>query len=265
MTFSENGRPGASFPVMPQDIRSRILDRYVSTHASVSGAAQGLQRRRPYLDRLVGEHFPAARDATILDLGCGHGAILWAAQRAGYTNLAGVDASPEQVAEAARLGIPGVRLGDLNQALREAADGSHDLVVLFDLFHYFTREQQVEIVDQVRRVLKPGGRFILHVPNSEALFAARMRDWDYLSNGSFTRASIAQLFLACDYAAIDCFEDTPAAHGLTSFARAALWQVIRLGARLVLAAETGENGREAIFSQCLLAVARKSPRSGDRE
>jgi SAM-dependent methyltransferase len=244
-------------PIMPDDIRARILNRYVSTHASVSGAAQGLQRRRPFLDRLVGEHFPPARDARILDLGCGHGAILWAAQRAGYTNLDGVDASPEQVAEATRLGIPGVRLGDLNQALRDTRDASLDLVVLFDLFHYFTREQQVAIVDEVRRVLKPGGRFILHVPNSEALFAARMRDWDYLSNGSFTHASIAQLFLACSFTAIDCYEDRPVPHGLASALRLGLWHVIRLAARLVLAAETGDTGRDAIFSQCLLAVARK--------
>ena len=242
---------------MPDDIRTRILNRYVSTHASVSGAAQGLQRRRPFLDRLVADHFPPARDAAILDLGCGHGAVLWAAQRAGYTRLSGVDASPEQVAEAARLGIAGVRLGDLNQALREAADESLDLVVLFDLFHYFTREQQVEIVDQVRRILKPGGRFILHVPNSEALFAARMRDWDYLSNGSFTHASISQLFLACSYSAIECHEDRPVPHGLASAVRLALWHVVRLGARLILAVETGDTGRDAIFSQCLLAVARK--------
>src|SRR5258708_7357473 len=69
------------------DYRSRLLARYVTTHASVGDAVAGLARRRPYLDRLVRDHFPAHRDAAVLDLGCGHGAMLWAARRAGYTNL----------------------------------------------------------------------------------------------------------------------------------------------------------------------------------
>src|SRR5687767_5949781 len=94
------------------DYRARLLAQYVSTHTSVSGAVAGLERRRPYLDRLVRDHFPRQRDAAILDLGCGHGAILWAANRAGYTNLTGVDASPEQVAAAKALGIKGVRQGE---------------------------------------------------------------------------------------------------------------------------------------------------------
>ena len=47
------------------------------------------------------------------------------------------------------------------------------------------------------------------------------------------------------------------AHGLRSAVRAALWPVLRGAMRLALAIETGEGGRDAIFSQCLLAVAHK--------
>ena len=35
------------------DYRTRLLARYVSTHTSVSGALAGLERRKPYLDRLA--------------------------------------------------------------------------------------------------------------------------------------------------------------------------------------------------------------------
>lgn len=239
------------------DYRERILQRYVSTHQSVSGAAAGLERRRPFLDKLVAEHFPQDKAAAILDLGCGHGAIIRAAQRAGYTNVRGVDASPEQVAAAKDLGIAGVRQGDLLQTLAETGDASLDAVVLFDLYHYFTRGQQMWIADQVLRVLKPGGRFILHVPNGEAIFAGRMRYWDFLADFSYTRASLAQLLRAAGFADVACFEDRPVAHGLKSMVRAILWRGVRLWARLVLAAETGETGRDAIFSQVMLAVARK--------
>ncbi len=240
-----------------QDYRARLLAHYVSTHASVADAVAGLERRRAYLDRLVREHFPADRTASVLDLGCGHGAILWAARRAGYGNLAGVDASPEQVAAAQKLGIEGVRQGDLKGALAATSDASQDVVILFDLFHYFAPGEQMALADQVRRVLKPGGRWILHVPNGEALFGARMRYWDYLATGAFTRASLGQVLRACGFAQVACFEDMPAVHGAVSAARWLAWKLVRGLARFALAAETGETGAEAIFSQCLLAVAVK--------
>jgi SAM-dependent methyltransferase len=240
------------------DYRSRLLAQYVTTHSSVSGAVAGLEGRRAYLDRLVRDHFPADRNAAILDLGCGHGALLWAAQRAGYTNLTGIDASPEQVAAAATLGIPGVRQGDLKPSLDALPSASQDVIILFDLFHYFAPQEQFAIADQVYRALKPGGRFILHVPNGEAIFAARMRYWDYLASGAFTRASISQVLQTCGFSAVACYEDKPAAHGLKSTLRWLIWTLlVRPAARLVLAAETGETGSDAIFSQCLLAVARK--------
>ena len=44
-------------------------------------------------------------------------------------------------------------------------------------------------------------------------------------------------------------------HGIKSLLRWVLWKAIRGAARVVLAAETGDTGRNAIFSQCLLTVA----------
>ncbi len=239
------------------DWRQRFLARYVSTHAAVSDAAGNLDRRWPFLEKLVREHFPADRDAKIVDLGCGHGAIVWAARRLGYRNIEGVDASPEQVAMAAQLKIDGVRQGDLMATLRAAPSDSHDAIVLFDLYHYFDPATQLRLADEVRRVLKPGGRFIMHLPNGEALFAGRVRYWDIMATGSFTRRSIEQLMLVCDFREVACHEDQPVAHGLKSMARYILWKLVRFVLRLALAAETGETGRDAIFSQTFLAVARK--------
>jgi SAM-dependent methyltransferase len=244
-------------PVSPGEFRARLLARYVSTHASVAGARDGLERRRPFLERLVRDHFPPARETEILDLGCGHGALVWAARNLGYARARGVDASPEQVAAARDLGIDGVVQGDLRATLADLAPASLDAIVLFDLFHYFAKHEQMAIADAVHRALRPGGRFILHLPNAEAIFAARMRYWDVLAEDAFTRASIAQLLRACDFARVACYEDRPVAHGLRSAVRAALWPVLRGAMRFALAVETGESGREAIFSQCLLAVAHK--------
>jgi SAM-dependent methyltransferase len=137
------------------------------------------------------------------------------------------------------------------------ADASVDVVIAFDVIEHFTRDELLPFVDNVRRVLKPGGRWIIHVPNGESPFGGRMRYWDMTHELAFTRTSLAQLLLASGFAEVRCFEDEPVVHGAKSAVRWLLWKGFRGLLRLYIAAETGDAGRQHIFSQNLLAVARK--------
>ncbi len=74
---------------------------------------------------------------------------------------------------------------------------------------------------------------------------------------AFTRDSMSQLLLASGYSSVRCFEDEPVPHGVKSAVRWLLWKGIRAGLRLYAAAETGETGRDAVFTRNLLAVAVK--------
>lgn len=104
--------------------RSRIYTHYVQarTQALAPDTLAGLAPRSHSLRRLIDQHFPADKNAAVLDLGCGHGALLHFAREAGYVNLRGVDGSPQQVAAARRLGIDEVEEGDLRDALAAQAD-----------------------------------------------------------------------------------------------------------------------------------------------
>ena len=217
-----------------------------------------LAPRLPYLRWLVRTCMPPDRDAAILDIGCGHGAILYALQQAGYRNACGVDGSAEQVQAAARLGIQGVEQGDLMQTLREATDASLDVVIAFDVIEHFTKAELIPLVDEVQRVLRPGGRWVIHAPNGESPFGNRVRFGDYTHEQAFTRTSLGQLLLASGFLRVEAYEDRPIPHGLTSSVRAVLWQLIRAALLFYIAVETGSFDRRAVFSQNLLAVALKS-------
>lgn len=244
---------------MTDTYRTRIYSRYVTARTAPLAPAtlDGLTPRAPMLRRLVAQHFPADRQAVITDLGCGHGAIVHFARQAGYVNVRGVDGSPEQVAAARRLGIEGVEEGDLLQTLAGLPDESQDCIVTFDVIEHFTRDELVGVVDAVRRVLRPGGRWIIHAPNGESPFGGRMRYWDLTHELAFTRTSIAQLLLSSGFTQVQSFEDAPIPHGAKSLLRWGLWKFIRGGLRLYLAAETGDTARDAIFSQNFLTVAVK--------
>lgn len=239
--------------------RSRIYGHYVHgrTQPLAPDSIAGLKPRRAYLRKLIRDHFPPDRDSVIIDLGCGHGAIIHSAREAGYRHIVGTDTSPEQVAAAQRLGIAGVQQGDLTETLKSLPDGSQDAVIAFDVIEHFTKDELLVLVDEVCRVLKPEGRWILHSVNGESPFFGRSLYWDFTHELAFTQASLGQLLLTSGFSRVACYEDEPVPHGLKSAIRWILWRLIRAGLRLYIAVETGDLGRKAIFSQNLIAVAIK--------
>lgn len=243
----------------PETYRTRVYSHYVQARerALAPETLSGLAPRSHALRRLIRHHFPADRSAAVLDLGCGHGALLHFARQAGYNKLRGVDGSPQQVAAARSLGIEGVEEGDLRDALADQADTSLDVVVALDVLEHFSRDELLPFVDEVRRVLRPDGRWIIHVPNGESPFFGSIRYGDLTHELAFTRASLAQLLLASGFAEVRCFEDQPVIHGVRSALRWLLWQSFRGLLRVYIAVETGDAGGGHIFSQNLLAVAQK--------
>jgi SAM-dependent methyltransferase len=241
------------------DFRARIYGQYVHARetALAPSTLEGLASRTPYLQRVIRTHFPADRDARILDLGCGHGTLIFLARQAGYRYAEGVDRSSEQVAEARRLGIDGVREGDLMETLAAMPDGSHQLIIAFDVIEHFTREELLPFIDEVHRALAPGGRWLIHTPNAESPFFGRIRYGDITHEQAFTVTSLNQLFRASGFTEIQCYEDTPVVHGPVSAGRWVVWKVIRAMLQTYLAAETGGTGG-GVLSQNMLAVATKS-------
>lgn len=243
--------------------RERIYRAYVTARAEPLAPSSliGLRPRLPYLKRLIGRHIPRDPNAVIFDLGCGHGALLYALKLEGYTNATGVDASREQIEAARKLNIDGVSQGDLMAAIQSMPDESLDVLIAFDLIEHLTKGELLSLVDEAYRVLRPGGRWIIHTPNGEGPFAGRMRYWDFTHEVAFTRTSLAQLLISSGFGEVNCYEDRPVIHGMKSLVRAIIWRVIRLLMMLYVAAEMGDTDRGAVFSQNLLAVAWKTARA----
>jgi SAM-dependent methyltransferase len=216
-----------------------------------------LKPRQAYLEAVIRRHFPIDRAARILDIGCGHGALLYFLHAAAYRNLGGVDGSQEQVALARRLGIPGVEHGEGLRFLRGREAGSADVICLFDVLEHLTRQEAFDLLLEVRRVLSPAGLCIGHAPNAEGIFGARVRYGDLTHEQAFTASSLRQMFGALRFGTVRCFEDKPAVHGIKSLTRRVIWEVGTAPVRLLFAAEAGTTA--CVLSQNLLFVAQRHP------
>lgn len=116
--------------------------------------------RREVLLRQLDRHFRprAGADATVLDFGCGTGAMLGYLAR--YGQVQGVDASAEAVGFCRERGVEAVIRADGLPLPFEA--GSFDLVTALDVIEHVDRDD--ELLAELHRVAKPGGTLLVTVP-----------------------------------------------------------------------------------------------------
>ncbi len=130
---------------------------YGKNAAFVHGMAGGVVE---WLDAKPGE--------SILDLGCGDGQLTLRIASTG-ARVVGVDASPEMLAKARSRGI------DAHEGNAESlpfADHSFDAVFSNAVLHW-VRDQDA-MMAEVRRVLKPGGRFVAEMAGHGNIAAIRV-------------------------------------------------------------------------------------------
>lgn len=116
-------------------------------------------------------HAGLAADEVVLDVGCGRGELLVAALAAGARRAIGVEYSAVGVELARRTiaahGADG-RAQVLHADARELplADGEIDLVTMLDVVEHLTLEELDVALREARRVMRPGGRLLVHtLPN----------------------------------------------------------------------------------------------------
>ncbi|MEW6440013.1 MAG: class I SAM-dependent methyltransferase [bacterium] len=97
----------------------------------------------------------------VLELGVGGegGILLPLADR---NEVHGIDVSASARRNCRKLGLE-IRLGNLDRDGIPFPDARFDLVFAFEVFEHFANPQSV--LEEVRRVLEPGGRFVLSTPN----------------------------------------------------------------------------------------------------
>lgn len=121
-------------------------------------------RRRIVLDELA--QLPTGPAMRVLDAGCGSGRLL--DELRDYGQLTGLDLNPDSVEVARGRGHADVVQGPVEQLPWD--DETFDLVISLDMVEH-TPDDRVTL-RELRRVTKPGGRFLMTVPALRALWSS---------------------------------------------------------------------------------------------
>jgi SAM-dependent methyltransferase len=234
------------------DIYRRYASVFKKTKArfDVGAADRWGTAYRHYLRRWL----PADRQARIVDIGCGGGRLLRFLTRRGYTNLAGVDISLEQV-ELARQVVPNVTHGDVLDYL-ESRESSFDLVVGLDIVEHFRKDELPRFFQAIHKSLAPGGRVVLQTPNADTPWGVRVRYADLTHEVCFEPTVLASLLRLYGFRDVECREmgPVPLGYSPTSTLRYVFWRGLRLMLRGYNLIETGTAG-SGVHTRVFLASA----------
>ncbi|ARF55197.1 class I SAM-dependent methyltransferase [Streptomyces gilvosporeus] len=152
-----------------------LRDFYENPAVPVASGPARSTRQAALLARALGPRRTGAPPATILDIGCGDGtAAATAAHLLGGHRLVGVDWSQDALRRA-RTRIPAAAPGELTAVRGELTDGglpfatgSADAVLFSEVIEHLVDPDAA--VDELHRILRPGGHLMLSTPNLAAWY-----------------------------------------------------------------------------------------------
>lgn len=139
--------------------------------------------RRDIVVQLL-ETLGVRKDARLLEVGCGSGALVAELAARGYSDVTGVDLAELAVAAARRAGLHNVVRMDGSETSYE--DESFDCIVASDVLEHIMDEQKALL--EWKRLLRPGGVLVCFVP----AFAFLWSDHD-VENRHYRRYSRSML------------------------------------------------------------------------
>jgi SAM-dependent methyltransferase len=149
-------------------------------------------------DRIVLPWISPFRSGRVAELACGHGSFLLWLKRQGFVNVQGIDSSPSQIALAAQTGAVVSQI-DANIWLRIQPDNSVGVIVAIDLVEHLSKDSFVELLESCRRVLAPGGRLLLRLPNGDSPLVGLNLFNDITHVWTYTSTCLRSLAQMCGY------------------------------------------------------------------
>jgi len=120
------------------------------------------------------------KDKVVLDAGCGPGGKTVFYAKKGCRSIVGVDLDPVRIAHASKFlsehpaDNVSFKVGDLSKL--DFAKDSFDIIFLNDVFEHIERPLLEQVLCELKRVLKPGGRICLEFPPWTSFDAGHLYD-----------------------------------------------------------------------------------------
>ena len=236
-----------------QDYRSSFYEEYVSTFKHHIPSASFDHYKKIFDKQFLPLIEEFNKNASLIEFGCGAGNELQLLREKGYTNLFGIDISPEQIQKARIKGL-NVEQTDVFRFL-EVNEKKFDIIFALDFVEHFDKREILKLFGGFSKILKTGGKLILRTPNGEGLFPGRIIYGDLTHMTIFNSYSLTQLLLKTGFTDIKLFESIPVENNFSGLIRTILWRVIKFIIKIMRASEGASTIN--ILTQNLICTSKK--------
>lgn len=159
-------------------------------------AAKNIRR----FDREFWRPAACAPAMAVLEVGCGTGLFLAYLAAKGVTDFLGIDIDPELQ----QILPPSVgdrfRAVDVRTFLEAGAEGrTFDRIVMLDVLEHFAPDEGATLLEGLGRILRPGGRILVKVPNMASPWGGQYQYGDLTHKAAYTPSSLRHLALASGF------------------------------------------------------------------
>lgn len=148
--------------------------------------------------RSLGKFLPREKDARILDVACGEGALLYYLRENRYVNLSGFDLSDENVMLCHSLGLDFVEKYNALK-LSSFTSQEYQMILAIDIIEHLPKEEVIGFIDAARDRLSSRGKLIVQTPNMGSVFASFYRYNDLSHEFGLTEKTAMDLFMIAGF------------------------------------------------------------------
>ena len=146
------------------------------------------------------------KEMSFLEIGCGRGHFLAYLREKGVTEFLGIDQDPALGKHVPAKLADHFRIVDVWEFLDDHSGARRfDRIVMLDVLEHFTAEDGVRMLRGLARILRPGGRIAVRVPNMSSPWGAQYQFGDLTHKAAYGPTSMRQLAEASGYDCIACY------------------------------------------------------------
>jgi len=242
------------------EYRKKLYTNYFTNQAGrgfVKDQKKKFDEEEYYFTKEILKFMPENRSAKILDIGCGTGSFLSACKNYGYNNIEGIDVSEEMVKIANEFGISEAKCGDLNEFLA-GKNGCYDVITGMDIIEHFTKDELMNLLETIKRSLKPYGIAVFRTPNVDAAFGTLYANGDFTHENYLNKNSATQLMLAMGFKDLEVLPSYIEVKGfLKELLRKYLWSFYVKRYKMELFA-SGRSSSNILFTPNMIIIAKNN-------
>ena len=173
----------------------KYSDFYLAFEEKFRGSSQDLNEKLVFYDGLLQEIILRFSNCNLLDIGCGRGEWLMKCTELGINSI-GIDKNQSMFNFCLEKGL-NIKYGDALEILKTFENNSFHIISSFHFIEHIPFDTFLEILEQCKRILVPGGALILETPSIDNILVS-LKDF-YLDPTHLTHVHPETVIFALNY------------------------------------------------------------------